>query len=297
MMRLSLLAMTTLALTSIASPAPVLRSITCQARDTSTIEAVQAIEDAVGFIDWLDIMFISLPNGETKWLDALWEVVFPQGGSSPLNDCGTINGQCPIESLCSNYPNEMSYWVFHETDALVSKVNIVHSTLEWNGWLDSLTIDQISEDFSSPPPSTQATQWLSAAFSMAGGIATGVGIGAPLEGMIGFAAAGFTAVSLSADNGAMVDTLSLEATLRNMSKAAGNYVATMLSDATGNGDASALPVYTDTTYSHATSRFLYDSWILLDNDSANGSFTNAIGNFSANIVSLRQVYCYLSLDL
>lgn len=259
-------------------------SSTCTAGDTSTTDGVQAILDSTGAIDWLDIMFDSMPNGESDWVNSLWEIVFPDEGTSPLTGCGDIGSDCDPSSMCSAYSSQMAYWVFRSVSILHSKVNVVHDKLLWTGWLAGLSIDQIAKDFSSVSPDQTWAKWISAAFSMAGGIATGIDLSKPLRGMVGFAAAGLTDVSLTNTGGDSVDVTSVENTLKNIVGAAGNYVSSILQNATGNGDSTTLPIYTYTTYEHGTSRFFADSTILVDENKDNSSFTAAYDNFADNIV-------------
>ncbi|KAJ3540804.1 hypothetical protein NM208_g4897 [Fusarium decemcellulare] len=242
------------------------------AGDTSTTDGVQAILDDVGPADWLDIMLTTFPNGESDWLNKLWTTVFPNQGSSPLSGCGNIGGDCNVDSMCKDYSTPMAYWTMKSVAMLHSKINTVHSMLLWDGWLSGLSIDQIAKDFSSTNPTQDWAKWVAAAFSMAGGIATGIDLSKPLRGMIGFASAGLTDVSLTPSNSDMVDVTSVENTLRNIVGTAGNYVASILANATGNGDSTTLPIYTETTLQFGTSRFFSDNTILLDENKDNSSF-------------------------
>ena len=116
--------------------------------------------------------------------------------------------------MYSDYPAVMAYWVMRSVGILHSKINSVRDQLLWIGWLDGLSIDQISKDFSTVSPDQEWAKWISAAFSMTGGIATGIYLSKPLRGMIGFAAAGLTDVSLTKGGPDTVDTTSVENTLR-----------------------------------------------------------------------------------
>ncbi|KAF7548513.1 hypothetical protein G7Z17_g7011 [Cylindrodendrum hubeiense] len=255
----------------------------CNSGDTSTTDGVQALLDNTGAVDYLDIMLVTFPNHEEDWLNKFWTTVFPNEGSSPLSGCGSIGGDCNIDTLCQDYSSPMAYWVIKSVSMLHSKINTVHSMLLWDGWLAGLSIDQIAKDFSSTNPNQEWAKWVAAAFSMAGGIATGIDLSKPLRGMIGFASAGLTDVSLTKSSGDAVDTTSVENTLKNMVGAAGNYVASVLQNATGSGDADTLPIYTWTTLQYATSRFLYDNTILLDENKDNSSFVSAYNSFGTNI--------------
>ncbi|KAJ5389388.1 uncharacterized protein N7496_000456 [Penicillium cataractarum] len=259
----------------------------CTAGDTSTTAGVQAILDSTGAIDWLDIMFDTMPNGEKDWVNNIWKVIFPNEGTSPLTGCGDIGGDCNPDDMCSDYQSVMGYWVMRSVGILHSKINAVHDQLLWTGWLDGLSIDQISKDFSTVSPDQEWAKWISAAFSMAGGIATGIDLSKPLRGMIGFAAAGLTDVSLTKGGSDAVDTTSVENTLRNIVGAAGNYVASILTNATGGGESTTLPIYTYTTLEHGTSRFFADNTILLDENKDNSSFVAAYKAFADNVVCLR----------
>lgn len=267
----------------------------CTAGDTSTTDGVQAILDSTGAIDWLDIMFDSLPNGEKDWVNSLWKVIFPNEGTSPLTGCGDIGGDCNPDDMCSDYASVMGYWTLRSVGILHSKINAVRAQLLWTGWLDGLSIDQISKDFSTVSPDQEWAKWISAAFSMAGGIATGIDLGKPLRGMIGFAAAGLTDVSLTKGGSDAVDTTSVENTLRNIVGAAGNYVASILTNATGGGDSTTLPIYTYTTLEHGTSRFFADNTILLDENKDNSSFIAAYSTFADNVVCLPHFPCKLGM--
>lgn len=161
-------------------------------------------------------MFYSMPNGEKDWVNNLWKTIFPNEGTSPLTGCGDIGGDCNPDDMCSDYPAVMAYWVMRSVGILQSKINSVRDQLLWTGWLDGLSIDQISKDFSTVSPDQEWAKWISAAFIMAGGIATGIDLSKPLRGMIGFAAAGLTDVSLSKRRSDAVDTTSVENTLRNI---------------------------------------------------------------------------------
>ncbi|KAH7131540.1 hypothetical protein B0J13DRAFT_106091 [Dactylonectria estremocensis] len=255
----------------------------CNAGDTSTTDGVQALLDDTGAVAWLDIMLVTFPNNEADWLNKLWTTVFPNEGSSPLSGCGSIGGDCNIDTMCQDYSTPMAYWIIKSVAMLHSKINTVHSMLLWDGWLAGLSIDQIAKDFSSTSPNQEWAKWVAAAFSMAGGIATGIDLSKPLRGMIGFASAGLTDVSLTKSSGDAVDVTSVENTLRNMVGAAGNYVASILQNAIGSGEADTLPIYTYTTLQFATSRFFYDNTILLDENKDNSSFVSAYNSFGTNI--------------
>jgi hypothetical protein len=92
-------------------------------------------------------------------------------------------------------------------------------------------------------------------------------------------------VSLTKGGSDAVDTTSVENTLRNIVGAAGNYVASILTNATGGGDSTTLPIYTYTTLEHGTSRFFADNTILLDENKDNSSFVAAYKTFADNVVS------------
>lgn len=142
----------------------------------------------------------------------------------------------------------------------------------------------MSKDFSSVSPDQTWAKWIAAAFTMAGGLATGIDLSKPLRGMVGFASGGLTEVSLSSTPGDTVDTTSVENTLRNIVGAAGNYVASILTNATGNGDSDTLPIYTDMDFIYGTSRFLADNTILLDENKDNSFFISAYNTFADNVV-------------
>lgn len=233
---------------------------------------------------WLDIMFDTMWQGETDWVNSLWTTEFPNEGASPLTGCGDIGSDCSPNDMCSEYPTEQAYWVFRSVSLLHSKINVVHDKLLWDGWLDGLSIDQISKDFSSVSPNAKWLKWISAAFTMAGGLATGIDLSKPLRGMIGFASGGLTEISNTGSPSDNVDTTSVENTLRNVVGAAGNYVASVLQNATGNGNPDTLPIYTYTTLQHATARFFLDDTILLDENKDNSSFISAYDGFADNIV-------------
>lgn len=108
----------------------------CTAGDTSTTDGVQAILDSSGAIVWLDMMLETMPNHEDDWVNNLWETVFPNEGASSLSGCGDIGGDCAPDSMCSDYPSVMSYWVFRSVGVLHSKINSVRDQLLWTGWLD-----------------------------------------------------------------------------------------------------------------------------------------------------------------
>lgn len=158
----------------------------CTAGDTSSTDGVQAILDSTGTNDWLDKQLETL-GGEDDWVDKLWEKVFPNQGTSPLSGCGTVGSNCVPDEMCGNYPNEQAYWTFTAVGILHSKINYVHEKILWTGWLDGLSIDQISKDFSSPPPDTTWIKWLAAAMTIAGGFGTAVDWSKGLRGMIGMA--------------------------------------------------------------------------------------------------------------
>ncbi|KAK7398693.1 hypothetical protein QQX98_011935 [Neonectria punicea] len=276
MLQLDILFMALLAGTAIAITGPHLLSRSdddvaaqCGAGDTSTTDGVQALLDSTGAIDWLDIMLVTFPNHEQDWVNKLWTTVFPDQGSSPLSGCGSIGSDCNPDTLCQDYSSSMAYWTIKSVAMLHSKINTVHSTLLWDGWLAGLSIDQIAKDFSSTSPSQDWAKWVAAAFT--------------LRGMIGFAAAGLTDVSLTPSSSDNVDVTSVENTLRNMVGATGNYVASVLQTSTGNGDATTLPMYTTSKLQYGTSRFFLDKTILLDENTDNSSFVSAYNSFGRNI--------------
>ncbi|KAJ5975116.1 hypothetical protein N7481_008823 [Penicillium waksmanii] len=158
----------------------------------------------------------------------------------------------------------MAYWVFLSVSLLHSKVNVVHDKLLWTGWLVGLSIDQIAKDFSSVSPDQTWAKWISAAFSMAGRIAT--------------------AEQVSSWNGRIRCCWTDRQYAEEYRWTAGNYVSSILQNATGNGDSTTLPIYTYTTYEHGTSCFFADSTILVDENKDNSSFIAAYDNFADNIV-------------
>lgn len=285
-----------LAATAAALPGPCLQRRTspnddCSSGDTSSVEGVQSILDNIGPIDYLDILLHSnFPKGEDDWVDELWELQFPDQGTSPLDMCGSIDGTCSPDDLCQDYANAMGYWALHSVAVLHSKINSVHQTLQWDGWLAGLSIDQIGDDFAVPVPDMKWATWIAVAFSVASGAIGAVEGSALLGGMAGIASAGFVATANSGDDAAgEVDTTSVENTLRNMIGAAGNYMSTILSAATGNGDPSILPISVDSTLQTATARFYSDPHILLDIAKDNSSFISIYDKFGQNIV------CYYPL--
>ena len=124
-----------------------------------------------------------------------------------------------------------------------------------DGWLDSLSIGRIGKDFSSDSPDQIWTRWIEAAFAMPSAIATGNGLNTLLKGLVGFAVSGLTEVSLTSTSGDQVDTKSVENRPRNIVGVAGSYVAGVLTNATGNGNADMLAVYLNTDYVYGTSWF------------------------------------------
>ncbi|KAK2808355.1 hypothetical protein FQN50_004740 [Emmonsiellopsis sp. PD_5] len=258
----------------------------CNAHDTSSVDGVKALLDSTGCIIWLDLEFNSTTDGEKDWVNSLYERTFPAditGGSSPLSGCGGIDGDCNPNSKCSDYPDEMSYWVYRSVAALHSKANTVRSQLLWEGWLASLSIDRIAEDFSPPEPDDSWKDWVSAAFEIAGAIAENVPLpgASVLSGSIGIASLAFDSIkSPEADK---IDTTSVETALGSMVGNAGNYVATILNAATGHGDPNILPSVTLTTLQYPTSRFLNDPSILVDQDKDDVSFTAVYSEFSKRI--------------
>ncbi|KAJ5382985.1 hypothetical protein N7517_000896 [Penicillium concentricum] len=251
--------------------------------DTSSTDGVQQILDQSGAVDWLDIMLISLPDGEKDWVNKLWDTVFHNDGVSPLTGCGEIGSDCNPKTACSDYPQAMAYWVFRTVGILHSKVNTVRSNLLWTGWLDGLSIDQIGEDFTPPVPDTSWVGWIAACFTMAGGAATAVDASVPLVGMLGMASGAMSAVSMEKGDDSHVDTTSVQNTLKNIVGAAGEEVANILQKATGNADPETLPIYTYTMYQHATSRFFADSTLLLDENKDNSSFASTYSLFTDNL--------------
>ncbi|KAI0482678.1 hypothetical protein GGR56DRAFT_621050 [Xylariaceae sp. FL0804] len=245
--------------------------------DTSTTDGVAAILDNTGAVDWLDIMFTIWDNGESEWLDSIWDIAFPDQGKSPLSGCGEIGSDCVVPVMCQEYSSVMSYWVIASIGTLHSKINTIHSQLLWDGFVDSLSIDQIADDFSTPAPDNSWISWVSSAL----GIASGAGL--EVNGMVGLASAAFGAAANIEGDGDVVDTTSVENTLANIMQAAGDQVASILSNATGHGDSSTLPIFTSTTYQFATSRFLNDPTILFDEDKDKATFFGAWDNLSTNL--------------
>ncbi|KAK2751717.1 hypothetical protein FQN55_009158 [Onygenales sp. PD_40] len=273
------------ALATTSTAIPLDNPYSCKAHDTSSVDGVKALLDSTGCIIWLDIAFNSLPDGEKDWVNSLYERTFPAdiiGGSSPLSGCGEIDGDCNPNGKCSDYPDEMTYWVYRSIAALHSKATTVRSQLLWEGWLASLNLEQIAEDFSPPEPDDSWVDWVPAAFEIAGKIAEHVpGPGSVLSGSIGLASAAFDFIkSPEADK---IDTTSIEAALGGMVGTAGNYVATILNAATGHGDPNILPSVTWTTLEHPTSRFFNDPSILVDQDKDDASFTGVYSGFSKRI--------------
>ena len=256
----------------------------CSASDTSSTQAVEKVLDSTGAMAWLDIMLSELPNGEKDWLNVLWKETFPDHGESPLQYCGTIGGECPIETDCQKYNPPIAYWVFYSVLTLHNKINSIHAELFWDGWLDGLSIDQIVKDFSVISPDYTWAKWIAGAFSMAAGFATGADLNKPLRGMMGMAGAGFAEVASAPSSHNNVDKTSVENTLRNLIGGAGNYVASILANATGHGNAETLPIYTLSTLQYGTSRFFQDNTILLDENNDNSSFITSYKGFTQNVV-------------
>lgn len=250
--------------------------------DTSTTEGVQKIIDGSGFPGTLDMLLSSIK--EKDWVNKLWDIEFKHDGASPLTGCGKIGSDCNPPPLCSDYLEATSYWIFRTVGILHSKVNTVRSNLLWTGWLDSLSIDQIGEDFTLPTPDTSWAAWVSAAFTMAGGAATAAGGGAPLVGMVGMASAAAAEVANQKNDGSVVDTTSVQNTLRNIVRAAGDKVADILAKATGNADPETLPIHTWTTMQYATARFFNENTLLLDENKDNSSFVATFDHFTDNLV-------------
>ncbi|KAJ5675009.1 uncharacterized protein N7477_004943 [Penicillium maclennaniae] len=155
-------------------------------------------------------MFHKMPNGESDWVNHIRETVFPDQGASTLAGCGDIGGDCDPDSMCSDYSSLMAYWVFRSVGVLHSKFIAVHEQLLWDGSLDGLSIDQIAKDFSGVSPDQSRAKWIAVAFTMAGVIATGIDLSMPLRGMIGFASAGLTDVSLTSSGSDSVDVKSVK---------------------------------------------------------------------------------------
>ncbi|KAJ5887381.1 hypothetical protein N7495_007422 [Penicillium taxi] len=261
-------------------------SPSCTAGDTSTTTGVDAIIDSTGFVRWLDVMLNTLPDGESDWVNQLWLNTFPNEGASPLSGCSEIGGDCSPDDLCSVYPSQLQYWVFHEIYILHSKINMIHEQLLWTGWLDSLSIDQIGKDFTTITPAPVWAKWIAAAFSMAGSFASTVEIGTTqLRGMIGFTGSAFTEVGLTSTQSDKVDTTTVEDFLKSVVESAGDYIAEILTNATGNGDSSYLPIHTDSDATHYTAKFLNDDTIMLDINKDNSSLASAYEYFIDNLVS------------
>lgn len=259
--------------------------------DVSSIDGVNAIFNDVGPNSYLDILLHgNFPNGEKGWVDEMWALQFPNQGASPLQGCSDIGGNCAPDTLCQDYSNSMGYWVLHAVDLLHSKLNSVHTQLQWKGWLAGLSIDQISDDFTPPKPDNSWAKWVSVAFSMAGAINSGLELSSPVGGMLGMAGAAFTAIGSAEDQTPTVDTTSVENALASVIGSAGDQVSAILSAATGNGNTSILPISTWTTYQTPTARFFSDPHILLDENADNSSFIAAYDLFGTNIVRFKILF-------
>ncbi|KAK2761308.1 hypothetical protein FQN54_001830 [Arachnomyces sp. PD_36] len=253
--------------------------------DTTTTDGVQKILDDSGAVAWLDIMFNILDDtgkGEHDWVNKLWLEVFYNDGGSPLTGCGKIGSDCIVETKCSEYPHAMAYWIFRTVGTLHSKVSSLRSDLLWAGWLDSLSIDQIEEDFTLPTPDNSRLRWVSAAFSIAGQALPG-----QVDGMLGLATDAMDAAADASEedeNNSHVDVNSVLDTLKSMVGAAGDEVARILQMATGNEDPKdLLKLHSDSTYQYATSSFFADNTLLLDENKDNSSFTSVYTPFTENL--------------
>ncbi|KAJ6130430.1 hypothetical protein N7512_003210 [Penicillium capsulatum] len=274
------LAASTAALPSPASPIVLVQDDGSSATSTASLSKTTY---STGVASWMDNMFATVPKGEEDWVNTFWKTLNRGQGASPLTGCSEIGSDCNPPPLCSDYQSQMAYWTFRSVGILHSKINTVHSKLLWTGWLESLSIDQISKDFSSVTPNPTWAKWLAAAFTMAGGFTTGIDLSKPLRGMIGFAAGGMTNVGLTDSGGDSVDTTSVQNTLKNIVGAAGDYVAGVLKNATGNGESTTLPIYTQSTLQTGTGRFFSDNTILLDENKDNSSFVAAYDTFADNV--------------
>lgn len=202
-------------------------NVVCTAGDTSSNAGFQALQESTGYVDWLNIMFKILANGEKDWVEKTWVTVFPNHGASPLSGCGQIGSDCSAVTLCQEYSSDMEYWTFYTVGMLHNKINVIHERLLWTGWLASLSIGQISKDFSYKlNPEPKWAKWVSAAFRMASAVASGTNLGTTeLRGMVSFAGAAFTMVGDTSDSSNDVDTASIETFLQSVVKAAGNNAA------------------------------------------------------------------------
>ncbi|KAJ6123368.1 hypothetical protein N7512_005833 [Penicillium capsulatum] len=251
-------------------------TVSCTVDDTTSTQAVQKVLDSSGVNEWLDKKLETM-HGEHDWVNKLWLDSFPNDGKSPLSGCGTVGSTCDPSVYCSDYPSSQAYWAFTAVSALHSKITYVHDKLLWKGWLDGLSIDQIGKDFSVPTPDFTWLKWVAAAFSMATGGATSLGVDQGIRA--------FTAASTYKPSGNTIDTASVKNTLKNIVGTVGDYTSDILANATGNGDANALPdLNQNTMFTHATAQFYEDNTILLDENKDNSSFVAAFDGFTKYIV-------------
>lgn len=95
-----------------------------------------------------------------------------------------------------------------------------------------------------------------------------------------------------------MDTTSVQNTLKNIVGSVGDYVAEILANATGNGDADALPnLNQNTMLTHATAQFFENDSLLLDENKDHDSFITAYNGFTKNIVRYLPRFEKMSLTL
>lgn len=164
-----------------------------------------------------------------------------------MDSCGTLGG-CNKDLVCRDFfdKNRASYyWILQGVEGLHQKYETIHEKLQDTTIIKILRINEISDDFSKPPPSNAFASYISAAFVVgAGGISAVGGANPAIAGLMTVIVGIFSGISAGSEPGNMVDTDDLEKTLVNMFNSIQGTIEDNLSLATGNthgGDYSSLP--------------------------------------------------------
>ena len=258
----------------------------CTNVNIDTPSDVRSIMADSEFTSLLDVFLKNTIRTEDGWVNKLWQYVSWDKGAAALAGCSEIGGDCPINNNCKDYPLDGYYWSFMSVLSLHSKISTVRSQLLWDGWLESLGVDQMAKDFTPPKPDDSWAKWVVMAFSLASNAATAGDAAGPVAGMIGLANTAW--IKVRQDSGqAKVDTASVQTTLKNFVGAAGNHLTDILKAATGHGDVNILPVPSEYlasgTIETKTAKFFSDTNILVDQSKDNASFTAAYNGFTYNV--------------
>lgn len=247
-----------LATSSLATPVLRSRQVTTDPDDGLNFEEICGSHDNLNTFEkardaWekttaayhLDTYITSKMGGNAdNWMNDMYQWTFSEnGGTSAMDDCGTLGG-CGVQLKCNEFfdrNRSYYYWVLQGVKGLHSQYTTINRGITEETVKNALRIGQISDDFSKPPADRSYAPYLSAAFNMGAGLAVKSN---PAAGVLTVFTGVFAAVGSSEDSASFVDPDEVEQTLLNIFEAVTDRLDNNLRLATGNvpdGDYASLP--------------------------------------------------------